>query len=72
VVAATGAQGITLGTLPAELTMLSRLRWSGGKGLLRGFTDAQITYGEILFANAAVAGSLVRVTNTASISESLP
>jgi hypothetical protein len=72
VVAATGAQRITLGTLPAELTMLSRLRWSGGKGLLRGFTDAQITYGEILFANAAVAGSLVRVTNTASISESLP
>jgi hypothetical protein len=74
VVAATAASGITLGTLPADVTTLDRLRWSGSKGPLRGFTPAAggATYGEILFADAATAGSLVRVTNTASVSETLP
>jgi hypothetical protein len=69
VAAATAASGIALGTLPAEVTTLDRLRWSGSKGLLRGFTG---NYGEILFADAGTAGSLLRVTNTASVSESLP
>jgi len=69
VVGATGGSGMTLGTLPADVTTLDRLRWSGSMGLLRGFTG---NFGEIFFADAAAAGSLVRVTNTASISESLP
>jgi hypothetical protein len=73
-VVATGASGITLGSLPAEIDTVERARWSGPKGLLRGFTLASggATYGEILFADAGTAGSLVRVTNTAAVSESLP
>jgi hypothetical protein len=73
-VVATGASGITLGSLPAEVDSVERARWSGPKGLLRGFTLASggAPYGEILFADAATAGSLVRGTNTASVSESLP
>ena len=73
-VVATGASGITLGTLPAEIDTVERARWSGSKGLLRSFTLATggATYGEILFADAGTAGSLVRVTNTSSVSEFLP
>lgn len=72
VVAGTGSPGITLGALPPELTTMDVLHWSGGTGLLRAFTDAQSAYGEIFFADASAAGSLLRVTNTASVSESLP
>jgi len=72
VLAASGAADVTLGTLPPGLTTMDRLHWSSGNGLLRAFTDAQGVYGEIFFADATSAGSLLRVTNTASISESLP
>jgi hypothetical protein len=50
------------------------LRWPGSKGLLRGFTrDANGgMFGEVLFADASAAGSLLRVTNTPAISETLP
>jgi hypothetical protein len=73
-VASTGASGIALGAFPAEVESLDRVRWSGSKGLLRGFTRdaAGATYGEILFADTGSAGSLVRVTSTPSISEALP
>jgi len=39
-VVATGASGITLGSLPAEIDSVERARWSGPNGLLRGFTLA--------------------------------
>lgn len=53
---------------------MSRLRWPGSKGLIRGFTrDANGgLFGEVLFADASAAGSLLRVTNTPTISETLP
>jgi hypothetical protein len=74
VVAATGAAGISLGTLPADINTMDRLRFAGAKGLLRGFTkDASGgTYGEALFVDLAAAGSLLRVTSTPAISESVP
>lgn len=71
---ATVAPGIQLGTVPAGIVSVSRLRWAGSKGLLRGFTrDATGgMFGEVLFADASAAGSLLRVTNTPTISETLP
>src|SRR6266850_6155464 len=49
VIAATGAQIVTLGTLPPEITTMDPVHWRGGKGLLRAFTDAQSVYGEVFF-----------------------
>jgi hypothetical protein len=74
VVATTGAAGIQLGAFPADIQSVSRSRWAGSKGLLRGFTrDANGgMFGEILFADASTASSLLRVTNTPTISETLP
>jgi len=74
VAAATGAAGIQLGTVPAGIESVSRLRWPGSKGLLRGFTkDASGSmFGDVLFADASAAGSLLRVTNTPTISETVP
>jgi len=74
VAVATGAPGIQLGTVPAGIESVSRLRWPGSRGLLRGFTrDANGgMFGEVLFADASVAGSLLRVTNTPAISETVP
>jgi len=64
VVAATGAAGIQLGTVPAGIVSVFRLRWPGSKGLLHGFSkDANgVLQGEVLFADANAAGSLLRVT----------
>ncbi len=72
--AATGAAGIQLGIFPPGIESVSRLRWAGSKGLLRGFTrDANGgSFGEILFADASAASSLLRVTNTPTISETVP
>jgi hypothetical protein len=74
VAAATVTAGIQLGILAPGIESVSRLRWPGSKGLLRGFTrDANGgLFGEILFADASAAGSLLRVTNTPAISETLP
>ncbi len=74
VAAATGAAGIQLGTVPAGIESVDRLRWPGSKGLLRGFTKnaSGILLGEVLFADASAAGSLLRVTNTPTISETVP
>ena len=74
VAVATGAAGIQLGTVPTGIQLVSRLRWPGSKGLIRGFTrDANGgLFGEVLFADASAAGSLLRVTNTPTISETLP
>src|SRR6266852_5363209 len=61
-------------SIPAGTESVSRLRWSGSKGLLRGFTrDANGgMFGDVLFADASAAGSLLRVTNTPAISETVP
>src|SRR5229473_862038 len=74
VAAATGAAGIQLGTVPAGIESVDRLRWPGSKGLLRGFAKnaSGILLGEVLFADASAAGSLLRVTNTPAISETVP
>jgi hypothetical protein len=72
VVANTGAQGLTLGRLPPEITDMYLTRSWGGRGLLSAFTDANSVYSDIFFVDAGAAGSLVRVTNTPSISESPP